>query len=114
MFSGRRARDLKTWLGVEAEAAVSSMDLVRRFAEQCRQTQTSLPGISRIEGLCADALMAAERRIEARITNRLDVGIRERLDGGASKRSATSFRDAGASASAQPTRLCLASQDRLG
>jgi len=81
MFSGRRARDLKVWLDGEAEAAVSSVDLARRFVEQCRRTQTILPGISRIERLCADALVAAERRIEARVANRLDAEIREQLDG---------------------------------
>lgn len=80
MFSGRRAHDLKAWLDDEAEAAVSSADLVRQFAKQCRRTQTILPGISRIERLCADALVAAERRIETRIANRLNADIRARLD----------------------------------
>ncbi|SDG03081.1 protein of unknown function [Celeribacter baekdonensis] len=66
MLSGRRVHDLKAWLDDEAEAAVSSADLVRQFAKQCRRTQTILPGISRIERLCADTLAAAERRIETR------------------------------------------------
>lgn len=80
MFSGRRVHDLKAWLDDEAEAAVSSADLVRQFAKQCRRTQTILPGISRIERLCADALVAAERRIETRIANRLNADMRARLD----------------------------------
>jgi hypothetical protein len=40
MFSARRVHDLKVWLDDEAEAAVSSADLVRQFAKQCRRTQT--------------------------------------------------------------------------
>ena len=47
---------------------------------QCRATQTILPGITVIERLCADALVAAERRIDARIANRLDDEMRSRLD----------------------------------
>ncbi|MCQ3008841.1 hypothetical protein NLO93_28470, partial [Pseudomonas savastanoi] len=40
-----------------------------------------LPAISTIERLCADALVAAERRIDTRIAQRLDSAARERLDG---------------------------------
>ncbi len=80
MFSGRRACDLRTWLDREAEAAQSNDDLARRFVEECRRTQTILPGISRIERLCADALVAAERRIEARIADRLNEDMRASLD----------------------------------
>ena len=80
MFSGRRARDLRTWLDREAETAQSNDDLARRFVVECRRTQTILPGISRIERLCADALVAAERRIEARIADRLDDDMRASLD----------------------------------
>lgn len=81
MFSGRGARDLKAWLEKEAETARSNEDLARRFVEECRRTQTILPGISVIERLCADALVAAERRIDARISSRLDNAMRDRLDG---------------------------------
>ena len=80
MFSGRRARGLKAWLEREAEVARSNEDLACRFVEECRRTQTILPGVSVVERLCADALVAAERRIEARIANRLDDQIKERLD----------------------------------
>ena len=34
----------------------------------------------RLTRLCADALVAAERRIDARIVDRLDDGMRDRLD----------------------------------
>jgi TnpA family transposase len=80
MFSGRGARDLKAWLEREAELARSNEDLARRFVEECRRTQTILPGISVVERLCADALVAAERRIESRIANCLDKVMQERLD----------------------------------
>lgn len=80
MFSGQGARCLKAWLEHQAETARSNEDLARRFVEECRRTQTILPGVSVIERLCADALVAAERRIESRIANRLDNQMRERLD----------------------------------
>lgn len=80
MFTGRGARDLKVWLANEAEQARSSEDLARRFVKQCRRTQTILPGMSVIERLCAEALVAAERQIETRIAGRLDDAMRDRLD----------------------------------
>jgi len=79
-FAGRGARELRGWLDVQAENARSNEDLARRFVDRCRQTQTILPAISTIERLCADALVAAERCIEARIADRLDQPMRERLD----------------------------------
>jgi len=80
MFSGQGARDLKAWLEGEAETARSNEDLARRFVEECRRARTVLSGISVIERLCADALVAAERRIETRITDRLNCEMKERLD----------------------------------
>lgn len=80
MFTGRGARDLKVWLGTVAEAAFSNEDLAQRFVTECRRTQIILPGVSVIERLCADALVAAERKIEARISERLDIALRAKLD----------------------------------
>jgi len=80
MFTGRGSRDLKAWLEDVAETARSNEDLARCFVEQCRAIQTILPGISVIERLCAEALVAAERRIESRIAERLDDAMRTRLD----------------------------------
>jgi len=80
MFAGRGARDLKGWLEREAETARSNEDLARRFIEECRRTQTVLPGVSVIERLCADALVAAERRIDGRIVAHLDEGLKGQLD----------------------------------
>ncbi|MBF0381778.1 MAG: Tn3 family transposase [Magnetococcales bacterium] len=79
-FSGRGAHILKTWLDRQAEDACSNEDLARRLVEECRRTKTILPGLSTIERLCADALVAAERRIEAKIAGRLDTDIRTALD----------------------------------
>lgn len=80
MFSGRGARDLKTWLDREAETAHSNEDLVKRFIGECRRAHTILPGISIIERLCADALVAAERRIETRIVDHLNDAMKDKLD----------------------------------
>ena len=80
MFTGRGARDLKIWLEGAAETARSNEDLARRFVEQCRASQTILPGITVVERLCADALVAAERRVDARIFGQLGDDMRTRLD----------------------------------
>ncbi|PWL33544.1 Tn3 family transposase [Marivita sp. XM-24bin2] len=80
MFAGRGARDLKIWLEGAAETARSNEDLARRFVEQCRAAQTILPGITVIERLCADALVAAERRVDARIAGRLNDDMGTQLD----------------------------------
>ena len=80
MFSGRCARDLKVWLEDEAEPARSNEGLARRFVEECRRRQVILPGPSVLERLCADALVAAERRIETRIAAGLDDAMRLQLD----------------------------------
>lgn len=80
MFSGGGARDLKVWLEHEAETARSNMDLAHKFIEECRRSHTILPGISVIERLCADALVAAERWIETRIVKRLTDVVKDQLD----------------------------------
>jgi TnpA family transposase len=78
-FSGRVARDLRDWLGRDAELAALNEDLVRRFVIECRRSRTILPAISTIERLCADALVDAERKIETRIADRLGPDVRQRL-----------------------------------
>lgn len=79
-FTGQGARELKMWLIEQAEYARSNDDLARRFVEQCRKTQIIVPAISTIERQCADALVAAERKIEEAISSRLDYEARARLD----------------------------------
>lgn len=80
MFSGHGARDLKVWLEDKAETSRTNEDLVKRFVGECRHAQIILPSTSTIERLCADALVAAERRIEARIIGRLSEAIKIQLD----------------------------------
>ena len=80
MFSGKRAKKMRNWLDRNAEAAQSSQALVRGFVDKYRRQQIILPGTSVIERHCADALVAAERRIEAHIAARLDEKARATLD----------------------------------
>ena len=79
-FSGGAARELVASLHEEAPQAQSNEDLVRRFVEACRRTRTILPATTTTERLCADALVDAERRIEARIAERVPPGLRRDLD----------------------------------
>ncbi len=81
MFTGRGARDLTDWLEVEAETAQSNADLAQRFVDRCRQSIMIVPGVTTVERLCADALVAAERRIETPIVDRLDDEVKDYLDG---------------------------------
>ena len=80
MFTGKRAGQMKSWLDERAEAAQSNEEIARCFVEECRRRQIILPGVSVIERLCADALVAAERRIETRIAARLEGRMHARLD----------------------------------
>ena len=77
-FSGGAAREDR--LREEAEPARSNEDLVRGFVDTCRRTRTILPVTTTIERLCADALVEAERRIEARIAERVPPGLRRDLE----------------------------------
>ena len=79
-FAGRAAKDLKAWLGGQAEEAHSNEELARRLVEECRRRQVILPAVSTLERLCADAAVAADRRVEERIADRLDPGTRRALD----------------------------------
>ena len=79
-FSGGAARELVERLRDEAEQAQSNEDLARRFVEACRDTRTILPATTTIERICADALVDAERRIEARIAERVPPGLRRDLE----------------------------------
>jgi len=80
MFKGKRIKQMRAWLDQNAEGAQSSEGLVRAFVEECRRRQIILPGITVMERHCADALVAAERRIETRVAARLDSAMRARLD----------------------------------
>ena len=80
MFTGTCARQRISWLAEHAETAGSGEDLVQGFVEECRRRLVILPAISTIERLCADALVAAERHIDARIAGRLNNRMRMDLD----------------------------------
>ena len=80
MFTGKAAKKMKRWLDQRAEAAQSSEGMVREFVEECRRRQIVLPGPTRIERHCADALVDAERRVDDRIVARLDSKMCARLD----------------------------------
>ena len=69
-FAGCAARALKVWLDGQAEEAGSNKALARRLVEECRRRQVILPAGSTLEPLCADAAVAADRRIEERIAGR--------------------------------------------
>lgn len=81
MLKGKRVKQMRAWLDQNAEARQSSEGLVRTFVEECRGRQIILPGITVIERYRADALVAAERRVETRVAARLDSVMRARLDG---------------------------------
>ena len=53
---------------------------MRRFVDACRRTRTILPATTTIERLCADALVDAERWIEARIAERVPPALRHDLE----------------------------------
>lgn len=80
MFTGRGALDLKQWLEGQAEQARSNEDLAKRFVKECRRLQIIVPAVSSVERLCADALVSAEQRIEARIVGRLGSELQDQLD----------------------------------
>ena len=78
-FSGGAARAIRNRLRSEAELARSNEDLVRRFVDECRRTRTILPATTTVERFCADALVDAERRVEARIADRVAPELGHRL-----------------------------------
>lgn len=79
-FTGRGAAELRQWLLDQALHTTSNLALAERFIARCRETQIILPGISTIERLCAEMLVAAERQIAVIIADRLDDRTRRRLD----------------------------------
>lgn len=80
MFTGKRVKQMRAWLDQQAEAADTNEGLVRSFVEECRRRQIILPGVTTVERLCAEAVVAAERRIDGRIAKRIDIRMRNSLD----------------------------------
>ena len=79
-FAGGAGHKLGDRLREEAPRAQSNEDLVRRVVEACHHTRTILPATTTIERICADELVDAERRIEARIAERVPPGLRRDLE----------------------------------
>lgn len=79
-FSRQVRKDIVEWLTTAAEHAKNNFELVVSFLEELRQRRIILPAASTVERLCADALVEAERRISSRITERLSIKIRYRLE----------------------------------
>lgn len=78
-FEGRSRREMTAWLETAAEQARTNDQLAVAFVSELRSRKIIVPGSSTVERLCADALVAAERRIAARIAGRLDIRGRTRL-----------------------------------
>lgn len=78
-FAGRVRDEVCDWLPAAAEDALNSEALATAFCARLRAAKIILPAITTIERLCADALVAAERRIEARIAGRLSPPMRAQL-----------------------------------
>lgn len=79
LFEGQAAEEMRDWLAEAAETTRSNEALVVAMLEELRLRRVIVPGPTTVERACADALVAAERRITERIADRLDADARERL-----------------------------------
>jgi hypothetical protein len=73
-FEGRVRQEIAAWLEAAAERARTNDQLAANVVAELRHRKIIVPGSSTVERLCADALVAAERRITARIASRVDAG----------------------------------------
>jgi TnpA family transposase len=78
-FEGVVRERLADWLVDAAETARSNEALTTTMLEELRRRCVIVPGPTTVERACADALVAAERRIAQRIADRLDRATRVRL-----------------------------------
>jgi TnpA family transposase len=78
-YEGAAAEAMRDWFAGAAEAARSNDALAASMLEEMRRRRVIVPGPTTVERACADALVAAERRIAERIAGRLDPEMRERL-----------------------------------
>ena len=78
-FEGSAREEMCAWLVKAGEDARANDDLAASMLEELRCCKIIAPAPSTIERLCADALVAAERVIAARIAGRLDPALRGRL-----------------------------------
>ena len=80
-FEGLARREFLDWLAGTAEAARTNEGLAQAMVDELRDRHVIVPAPTTVERLCADALVAAEREITARIAGRLDGATRWRLLG---------------------------------
>lgn len=78
-FEGQVRTEMISWLEEAAERARTNDQLAADFLVELRRRKIIVPGVSTVERLCADALVAAERRIATRVASRLDHSARSRL-----------------------------------
>ena len=78
-FEGRARDEIAEWIGTAAEAARANEDLAAGLLDEMRRRFIIVPGPTTVERLCAEALVAAERRIAERIADRLPEPERRRL-----------------------------------
>lgn len=79
-FEGGVAEAMRDWLAGTAEATRTNDALAALMLEELRRRRVIVPGPTTVERACADALVAAERRIAERIAGRLDPEARGRLE----------------------------------
>lgn len=75
MFSGSTSSLMRSWLADRSHKTSSTEMLLTDFVYECRFRKVILPGFSVIERLCADAMVAAERDVEALISGRLSAEL---------------------------------------
>lgn len=68
------------WLIQTAIETRNNAELAELFVQECRKQKIILPGMTVIERLCADARVAAERKIVGRIAGRLDERMKQNLN----------------------------------
>ena len=78
-FEGMVRERFQTWLVDAAIEARTSEGLAAAMLEELRARRIIVPGPTTVERACADALVAAERRIAHRIADRLNADVRARL-----------------------------------
>ena len=78
-FEGRAREEMKPWINRAAELAQTNDQFAADLLAEFRRRKTIVPRAFTVERLCADALVAAERRIAAQIAGRLNQGAKARL-----------------------------------
>ena len=78
-FEGMVRGQFQTWLVDAAVGTRTSEALVAAMLDELRARRIIVPGPTTVERACADALVAAERRVAHRIADRLSPDVRTRL-----------------------------------